>query len=184
MTMVRLIDRLKNRLRKQEHPVAVSQDAGQPALLEKSDVAMDTGGDGHHGKLVVVGRESEFPRELVDYALDMAERLSYEIVALNTAPLSCDTFKFLLSSRSRLCQDFQALSEKSAAGFKAEVARRDIAFTHVVKFSDVDDALAELQDEIGGIDFIVSDVQETVPPEAPLEGERLQSEIVVYAMVR
>lgn len=182
--MVNLISRFKNRLRKQDQPGTASRDAGQAVHREPSDSAMDAEGDGHHGKLVVVGRESEFPRDLVDYALDMAERLSYEIVALNTAPLSCDTFKFLSSSRSKLCQDFRGLSEKSAAGFQAEVVRRGIAFTHVVKFSDIDDALAELQDEIGGIDFIVSDVQEAVTPEAPVEGERLQSEIVVYAMVK
>jgi hypothetical protein len=132
----------------------------------------------------VVGRESEFPRDLVDYALDMAERLSYAIVALNTAPLSCDKFNFLSSSRNKLCQDFRGLSEKSAADFQVEVTRRGLEFTHVIKFSEIDDALAELHDEIGGIDFIVSGVQETAVAEAPSEDRRLQSEIVVYAMVK
>jgi hypothetical protein len=164
--------------------VGATRDAVQTASSKASDAPLDTGGDGHHGKLVVVGRESDFPRDLVEYALDMAERLSYEIVALNTAPLSCDTFKFLSSSRTKLCQDFRGLSEKSAAGFESEVTQRGIPFTHVVKFSDVDEALEELQTEIGGIDFIVSDVQEAAVEEAPVEGERLQSEIVVYAMVK
>jgi len=43
--------------------------------------------------LLVVGQESSFSQEIIDYALEMAKRMSYEIVALNTAPLSCDTFK-------------------------------------------------------------------------------------------
>jgi hypothetical protein len=54
----------------------------------------------------------------------------------------------------------------------------------VVKFSDVDGALRDLQGEIGDIDFIVSDAQEAEPREASMEERRLESEIVVYAMVK
>jgi len=150
----------------------------------KPDASMNDDSDDHRGKLVVVGRESEFPMDLVSYALDMAERLSYEIVALNTAPLSCETFKFFSSSRSKLCQDFQSLAEQSAATFRDEVLQRGLSFTHVVKFCDIDEALSELQGEIGGIDFIVSDARQEAVQQPPGEGPRLQSEIVVYAMVQ
>lgn len=182
--MGKLIDKFKNRLRKQNHAVNAAQDAGQAAGRKKPDYSVSDEGNGYHGKLVVVGRESEFPRDLVDYALDMAQRLSYEIVALNTAPLSCETFKIFSSSRSKLCEEFQGLAEKSAAEFRAEVTQRGIPFKHVIKFSDVDDALRDLQGEIGDIDFIVSDVQETEAREASTEERRLESEIVVYAMVK
>lgn len=37
------------------------------------------------GKLLVVGREGTFSREVIDYAIEMAQRLHYEILALNTA---------------------------------------------------------------------------------------------------
>jgi len=182
--MGKLIDKLKSRLRKQHHAVSAAQDAGPAMDGERPDYSISGEDNGFHGKLVVVGRESEFPRDLMDYALDMAERLSYEIVALNTAPLSCETFKIFSSSRSKLCDDFQGLAEKSAADFRAEVSQRGIPFTHVVKFSDVDGALRDLQGEIGDIDFIVSDAQEAEPREASMEERRLESEIVVYAMVK
>ncbi|MBW1895230.1 MAG: hypothetical protein JRI91_16300, partial [Deltaproteobacteria bacterium] len=39
------------------------------------------------GKLLVIGNGSEFTQDIVDYALEMAQRMSYEILALNTAPL-------------------------------------------------------------------------------------------------
>ena len=39
-------------------------------------------------RLVVIGRESVFSQEIIDYAIEMAERMSYEIIALNAAPLS------------------------------------------------------------------------------------------------
>jgi len=182
--MGKLIDKFKSRLRKQNHNTILMKDAGQAPSREKPDSPAAADGNGYHGKLVVVGRESEFPRDLVDYAIDMAERLSYEIVALNTAPLSCETFKIFSSSRNKLCEDFQGLAEKSAADFRAEVAPKGIPFTHVVKFSDIDAALRDLQGEIGDIDFIVSDVQEAALQERPTEGPRLESEIVVYAMVK
>lgn len=182
--MGKLIDELKSRLRKQNPAVGAAPDAGQTPSGEKPERSMSEEGNGYHGKLVVVGRESEFPRDLVDYALDMAQRLSYEIVALNTAPLSCETFKIFSSSRSKLCEDFQWLAEKSAADFRAEVSQRGIPFTHVVKFSDVDEALRDLQEEIGDIDFIVSDAQDAEVQEAPTAERRLESEIVVYAMVK
>jgi hypothetical protein len=182
--MGKLIDKFKNGFRKQNNHAGSLSDAGPTAAVEKRDEAVATEGNGYNGKLVVVGRESEFPRDLVDYAMDMAQRLSYEIVALNTAPLSCETFKIFSSSRSKLCQDFQELSEKAAACFREEVVQKGIAFTHVVKFSDTDDALRVLQEEIGDIDFIVSDIQEATVQEVTSEGIRAESEIVVYAMVK
>jgi hypothetical protein len=182
--MGKLIDRIRNRWGRQNHSANATPDTGKAVSREEFDSSPNTDGHGNHGRLVVMGRESEFPRDLVDYALDMAERLSYEIVALNTAPLSCETFKIFSSSRNKLCEDFQELAEKSAAEFKAEVTRRGIPFTHVVKFSGVDEALEDLQGEIGDIDFIVSDAQDAEVQEAPTEERRLESEIVVYAMVK
>ncbi len=182
--MAKLIDKLKSRWRKQSSETGDVSDSGKLVNREKSSGVVHTGGNGYHGKLVVVGRESEFPRDLVDYAIDMAERLSYEIVALNTAPLSCETFKIFSSSRNKLCEDFQGLAEQNVTVFREEVVQKGIPFTHVVKFSDVDAALKDLQGEIGDIDFIVSDVQEATPQESPGDSLRPESEIVVYAMVK
>ena len=74
-------------------------EAGQHDYAE--DVLMEVQEKEESKKLVVVGKESTFSQEIIDYAIDMAERMSYEIVALNTAPLSCETFK-LSSSRTKL----------------------------------------------------------------------------------
>jgi hypothetical protein len=100
-------------------------------------------------KLLVVGQESSFSQDMIDYALEMAERMSYEIVALNTAPLSCDTFKLFSSSRDQLCMDFKELSTKNADFFQKEAARAGIDFTHVIKFSEVDEAIEAVCKELG-----------------------------------
>ena len=99
-------------------------------------------------KLVVVGRESVFSQEIVDYALERAERMSYEIIALNTAPLSCETFKLFSSSRNKICEDFEDLSKKMSERFRKR-PKKNIPFAHVVKFKESYGVLKELKNEIG-----------------------------------
>ena len=98
-------------------------------------------------KLLVVGQEGTFSRDMIDYALDMAKRMSYEIVALNTAPFSCDSFKLFASSRDQLCADFNELATKNADIFQKEAVREGISFSHVIKFSEIDEAIESMPPE-------------------------------------
>ena len=135
------------------------------------------------GKLLVVGRESIFNQEVIDYALDMAQRLSYEILALNTAPLTCETFNLLPTERSKVCQEFKTLTEKNIKHFQQEAQKRSIPFAHVIKFSEKEQALAEITREYGDIEFVVSDTEQDRTVERAAQGERPKQEIYVYSMV-
>jgi hypothetical protein len=135
------------------------------------------------GKLLVVGRESNFNREVIDYALDMAQRLSYEILALNTAPLTCETFSLLPTERSKVCQEFRTLTEKNIKHFQQEAQKRSIPFKHVIKFSEKDQALAEITREFGDIEFVVSDTEGDRSVARVSQGERPKQEIYVYSIV-
>jgi hypothetical protein len=133
-------------------------------------------------KLLVIGNESLFPDDVVEYALDMAKRMSYEIVALNSAPLSCDTFKLFSSSRDKICNDFKEISENSAASFKERALAAGVPFSHCVKFTETDNAIKEVINESGPIDFIVSDNPE--PSELrPENDNRPRREIFVYSLL-
>ncbi|MBW1740437.1 MAG: hypothetical protein JRJ42_04780 [Deltaproteobacteria bacterium] len=134
-------------------------------------------------KLLVIGRESTFSREVIDYAIEMAQRMSYEILALNTAPLSCETFKLFSSSRKKLCQEFQDISQKNVRAFQEEAEKKAIPFAHVVKFSEPDEALEEMKREYEDIEFVVSEAEEERVANRAEDGERLRSEIFVYHMV-
>ena len=97
-------------------------------------------------KLLVVGQEGTFSRDMIDYALDMAKRMSYDIVALNTAPLSCGTIQLFSSSRDQLCTDFQELSTKNAEIFEKEMC---IEFTeHPVIIDPAISAMKLIDDRI------------------------------------
>ena len=134
------------------------------------------------GKLLVVGRAGTFSREVIDYAIEMAQRLSYEILALNAVALSGETFRLFSSSHRKLSQDFQALSEKNARPFQQEAERIGLSFAHVVKFSGRDEAIDEVNREFGNIEFVVSDTEEERLVDRAEEGERAREAIYVYSV--
>jgi len=134
------------------------------------------------GKLLVVGRNGSFSKDVIDYALEMAERMSYEMVALNTAPLSSGTFKLLSSSQKEMCQKFQDIAEQNVRPFQEEATKRGIRLEHFVKFRETDEALEEIRKEAGEIEFVVSEnVGEEVAARAKNE-KRVRQEIFVYSM--
>jgi hypothetical protein len=134
-------------------------------------------------QLLVVGRESTFSREIVDYALEMAQRMSYEILALNTVSLSCETFKLFSLSSNKLCREFQEISEDNARVFREAAEKIDIPFSHVVKFIEPDEALEEMKREFRDIEFVISEAEEDQATSRVEAGERVRREIFVYTMV-
>jgi hypothetical protein len=135
------------------------------------------------GKLLVMGRESAFSSEVVDYAIDMARRMSFEILALNSAPLSCDSFNLFSTSRSKLCQEFQSISEENVLTFRQAADANRIPFTHVVKFDDPEQALTSLQREHGNIEFVISDSPQTTSEDRVADSHRPRNEVLVYSMI-
>lgn len=133
-------------------------------------------------KLLVVGRESTFSQEIIDYAIEMAQRMSYEILALNTAPLSCETFKLFSTSRNQICEEFKTMSEKNAALFQQAAAEKGIPFDHVVMFSEEDEALQNITKD-KNIVFVVSESIEDRVESRIEEGERLRQNLFVYSVV-
>jgi len=135
------------------------------------------------GRLVVVGNESAFPDSIMDYALEMAGRMDYQIIALNTAPLSCDTFRIFKNAGNQLCDEFQEMSCKNAAAFEQKAKEKNIPFIHVVKFEETDDALEAVQKEFGEISFIVSEPESKNASYNRNENEnRMSAGLCVYSM--
>ena len=133
--------------------------------------------EGRKGRLLVLGQQSAFPADLVDYALEMAGRLSYEVVALNAAGFSKETFRSFPGARDKVCQDFLAVSEQNVVPFREAAAEKRVPFSHLVKFTNADEATAEVRSEVGDIDYVVCESEGTVDE----PGER--GPIVAYTPV-
>ena len=134
----------------------------EEGTVEETDRAAAPAGAGEacKGRLLVLGEQSEFPKDLVDYALDMAARLSYEVVALNAAGFSKQTFRSFPGARDKVCQDFLAVSEGNAVPFREAAAEKGIPFSHLVKFSSADEAAAEVREQVGDIDYVICESEE------------------------
>ena len=135
------------------------------------------------GKLLVIGKGSEFTQDIVDYALEMAQRMSYEILALNTAPLKCESFTLFASSEKKNCQEFKEISEKNIKSFRKQAENKAIHFENTIKFSTTEAAIEEVRKEYGEIDFVISGPEENQIYEREENRERSAKEIFVYSIV-
>jgi hypothetical protein len=183
----RLLEKIREKIQKRSGNMNHYQETSATAEEERSENAREEIADRPTvetaKKLVVVGRESVFSQEIIDYALEMAERMSYEIIALNTAPLSCETFKLFSSSRNKICEDFEDLSKKNVRAFQEAAEKKGIPFTHVVKFSESYEVLKELKVEIGGFEFVVSEMEEQEDSSGTENGKTVKREICVYSIM-
>jgi len=185
--MAGIFGRIKQKLSRTGNKMEKYQEAITFAEAGESEYAMETMAEKREEKaptkLLVMGNESTFSKEIIDYALEMAKRMSYDILALNTAPLSCETFKLFSSSRDEVCEEFKSMSAKNAGLFQEAAAEKGISFEHIVMFSEPEEALESITREHKDIAFVVS---ETVEDRAEIrieEGERLRTKLFVYSMV-
>ena len=105
-------------------------------------------------KVLVVGKEEIFSKHVMDYALGFAERMGYEIVALNILPLPTDSPK-LAPYYSLISDDFKNKCEESVSNFYNACKERGIGFQHVVKIGDPEQCIKETHREIKRIEFVI-----------------------------
>ena len=185
--MAGFFGRIKEKLSKTSNKMDKYQEAITFAEAGEAEYAMETMAEQKEEhtptKLLVLGRESAFSQEIIDYALEMAQRMSYEILALNTAPLSCETFKLFSSSRDQVCEEFKNMSKKNASVFQELAAEKGIPFDHIVMFSEPEEALETINRENKDIAFVVSESVEDRTENVIEQGERLRRNVYVYSMV-
>jgi hypothetical protein len=154
-------------------------EAGHPQLEDDANVSEPA----VSGKLLVVGHETIFSQTVIDYALDMARRMSYEIVALNAAPLSCNAFKPFSASQKKLCDEFRQMSVEHVQSFKQAAEKMGIPFAHVVKFAEPEKALEMIQKEYNPIDFVITDEQPVSLEDRISDTQRPTRRVYVYSMI-
>jgi hypothetical protein len=179
--LMRKVNKVGNDVEKYQEAVtfaeAGEQEHAKTLFHKEADVPEE-----RSGKLLVVGRQGAFSAEVMDYALDMAKRLHYEILALNTAALSGETFRLFSASQRKLSQDFRELAQKNVKPFQEKAENLGVSFAHMVKFSERDRAIQEVNKEFPNIEFVVSDSEDERPEDRAEEGARATQAIYVYSM--
>jgi hypothetical protein len=114
-------------------------------------------------QVLVVGHEDTFSKPLVDYAVGFAERMGYEIVALNISPVRTESAT-LGPFCDMLCEEFNKKCQEGIGALCRACDEKGIAFTHLVKFGEVDDCIKEAHQEMRRVEYVITE-SESCPEE-------------------
>ncbi len=124
-------------------------------------------------KILVVGGEEGFSEALTGYAIGMAERMNFDITALNVIPGGKRIFSFLNDTEKKELLD---RAEEMASKFSSKAAEKNITFVHTVRFGESEKAIKELHREIKRIAFILTE------PETLSDDNTTRASIPVFCL--
>ncbi|MFP4477443.1 MAG: hypothetical protein ACLFOY_17905 [Desulfatibacillaceae bacterium] len=106
--------------------------------------------------IVVLGQAHNFSPQLREYAIGLARRLDYDILAVNARHIHLD----IASLAERAKQDFTERCAQSAALFQSEAMQAGVGFTHTVQFGEGTDVIKELHKELSNLEYVVCEPDE------------------------
>jgi hypothetical protein len=117
-------------------------------------------------KVLVVGNGDTFGKPVIDYTVGLAERMGFQIVALNVNPPPAHFSKVLGSHGDRLLYEaFKSKCEQAIAGFRAACEEKGIPLTHLVRLGDVDECVKEVHQEVRRVEFVITEPESYPEPE-------------------
>jgi len=119
--------------------------------------APETGlGSRENRKILVVAREPGFSEAVMDYAVNLAERLGYDLIAMNVGPEAGTAGIFNSPYRRFLQEKFKKQAKAAARIIEAKVRGKGLAFDHVVRFGDLGQAIEDLNHQKRRIEFVLN----------------------------
>lgn len=106
-------------------------------------------------KILVVSQDDSFTGPVMEYATLLAERMGYELIALNVG--NAPAGKVSSAFQQHLQEKFYQRAVAAAAALQQKAAARNIRLTHVVKFGDVGQAVAEINREYRRMELVITD---------------------------
>jgi|GEM_PF-548985 len=108
-------------------------------------------------RLAVATYESQFPDKMMDYALEMAQRMGCGIIAVNCANLTHDITEFFSNAHDVAFDEFKKNSDRNAGDFRTKAKEKGLDFFHTVHFSNIDNAVSAVIKEFGRPEFIITE---------------------------
>jgi len=106
-------------------------------------------------KILVVSHQDAFTEPVMEYATSLAERLGYELIALNVGAASSE--KAASAYQEHMQEEFQGRAAAAVAVLKQKAAAKNIPVTHVVKFGDVSKAVEAINREYRRVELMITD---------------------------
>jgi hypothetical protein len=122
-------------------------------------------------KILVVGKTFAFSNGVIDYAVNLSQRLGYDIIAMNVNPALAQAGKLFSPYNQHLRGKFTDRARVAWSLVESELVSQGIHGEHVVKFESLVGAIKDLNHEIKRIDFVITDAgikDEEITGEIPL----------------
>lgn len=157
---MKFINRIFGKIRKVNDAVDDYQEKITFSQANVRDSQADGPAEKAHRNLIVASNDDRFSQDMIEYAMDMAKRMGYGIIAVNAANITREMTDFFSMTYDALCKDFSASAQKNIMEFKNLSHEHGIEFIHAVKFSGTDRAIKDVTKEYGRVEFIISKNQE------------------------
>jgi len=129
--------------------------------------------------LLVRGVGAEFTSECMEYAVDMAKRFGWGIMALSCADTGCGSVWDRVEKKSA-CEKFESMSEVKVLEFRNLCRDEGLDFKHELRFMNPKDAVEDVV-KCEAISFIISD--DISNRNEKIEKERdLRDSLYVYSL--
>ncbi len=112
-------------------------------------------------KIIVLGKDYTFSPALKDYAVGLASRLGYEIVAVSAKHFPSDFLSAGTPFREKLREDFSTKAKKAAAEFESQAKAAGVGFQHLIKYGEGMAVIKELQREFKKLEYVLTEPDET-----------------------
>jgi hypothetical protein len=129
-------------------------------------------------KILVVGKEDSFTERVMDYTVNLAQRLGYDIIAMNVNTVVGQSGAFLHPFKHHLRETFEIHAAEAAELLRRKAFDRGIEFEHVVRYEEVSKAVKQLHHERDHIELVVTE------PEYHPDGGDTEIAIPVYSILK
>jgi Universal stress protein family len=106
-------------------------------------------------KILVVSQGEAMSEGVAEYATALAERLGYELIALNVG--AGPGGEAVSAYQEHMQEEFRGRAAKAASVLEQKAAARQVPLTHVVKFGEVGAAVDAINREYRRIEMVLSD---------------------------
>lgn len=106
-------------------------------------------------KILVVGKGDLFTEDMTDYAIHLAGRLKYDILAVNVGTEWSD--KSLSGQEAQLFERFRRRATEAGNTLRKRAASSGVHCEHIVKFGTLGKAVEEINHRIKRIEFVITE---------------------------
>jgi hypothetical protein len=107
-------------------------------------------------KILIVSREARFSESVVNYAVNLAERLGYDLLALNVGLGNSREGVFHSFYWRYLEEKFKRQARADSGQIQARLAAKGLGFEHLVRFGELGAAVEALNNEKRRIEFVLN----------------------------